>query len=395
MSSVNQGSPVGPGSPAGEPLPDLPGKLDVQVLSPVLVVGAGLMGTSVGLALRAHGVEVCLIDPNEAAAALAQDLGAGTAGLPADERPPQLVVLATPPAAIASSLFALHRRYLHATFTDLASVKSLPQREAEGLACDLTRFVGGHPLAGRERSGAGAARADLFEGRPWVLTPSAHSSALALLRAETLVQLCGAQLVVMTPERHDEAVALVSHVPQLVASLTAARLVGAADDLVELAGQGLRDVTRIAASDPGLWTEILTANAPFVHRILEQFSDDLTELLDDLASVEESMDREIDKPPLAPFVDLLERGNAGHRRIPGKHGAPAATYQQVRVVLADSPGELARLFLACGEAGINVEDVSIEHSPGQPVGLVELAVRPAVAPQLADALREAGWSVHG
>ena len=366
-----------------------------QVLSPVLVVGAGLMGTSVGLALQANGVEVFLIDPNGASAALAQDLGAGMAGLPSDDRPPQLVVMATPPTAVASSLLALQRRYLDATFTDLTSVKSWPQREAEGLGCDLARFVGGHPLAGRERSGAGAARADLFEGRPWVLTPSGESSALSLLRAESLVRLCGAQLVVMTPERHDEAVALVSHVPQLVASLTAARLVGAADDLVELAGQGLRDVTRIAASDPGLWTEILTANAPFVYRVLEQLSDDLTELLDDLASVEESMDREIDKPFLTPFVDLLERGNAGHRRIPGKHGAPAANYQQVRVVLADSPGELARLFVACGDAGINVEDVSIEHSPGQPVGLVELAVRPAVAQALADALREAGWSVHG
>ena len=162
-----------------------------QVPSPVLIVGAGLMGTSVGLALRAHGVDVFLIDPNEAAAALAQDLGAGTAGLPADERPPQLVVLATPPAAIASSLFALHRRYLQATFTDLASVKSLPQREAESLACDLTRFVGGHPLAGRERSGAGAARADLFEGRPWVLTPSTHSSALACVAA-VIVRSSGA-----------------------------------------------------------------------------------------------------------------------------------------------------------------------------------------------------------
>jgi prephenate dehydrogenase len=361
-------------------------------LSRVLVVGAGLMGASVGLALRAHGIDAYLADRDEAAAALAQDLGAGFAGSPQEE--PELVVLATPPASIAAGLLEWERLYVHATFTDLASVKSGPQVEIEAAGADSSRFVGGHPLAGRERSGAGAARADLFEGRPWVLTPTTEATALARRRAEALVRLCGGQLVTMAPERHDEAVALVSHVPQLVASLTAARLVDADPDLVALSGQGIRDVTRIAASDPSLWTEILSVNASFVRKVLDLLAADLDNLRADLAHLEESTSLQIDKSLSRPIAALLERGNAGHRRIPGKHGAPPATYTMVRVVVADSPGELARLLVASGEAGVNVEDVSIEHSPGQPVGLVELAVRPAAAQALADALRLGGWSVH-
>lgn len=361
-------------------------------LGSVLVVGAGLMGASVGLALRAHGVAVYLADRSDAAAALAEALGAGFAQSPPDD--PDLVVLASPPATVAASLIDWQRLYLRSIFTDLASVKAGPQQEIEAMGGDSSRFVGGHPLAGRERSGAGAARGDLFEARPWVLTPSPQSSPLALRRSEQLVALCGAQVVIMTPERHDEAVALVSHVPQVVASLAAARLAEADGDLVALAGQGLRDVTRIAASDPALWTEILTTNATHVRRVLDAVAVDLDQVRKALVRIEASTSLQIDRSLSQPIDELLRSGNIGYRHIPGKHGAPPAAYTMVRVVIEDRPGELARLLVASGEAGINVEDVSIEHSPGQPVGLVELAVRPDAASELADALRIAGWSVH-
>jgi prephenate dehydrogenase len=370
--------------------------LESARLSHVVVVGAGLMGASVGLALRARGVRVHLVDRDPAAAALAEALGAGQAGAPSGDEPgPQLVVLAVPPASVGASLIEQQRLYLQATFTDLASVKAGPQAEIERLGADLARFVGGHPLAGRERSGAGAAQGDLFEGRPWVLTPSEATSPAALRNAEELVRLCAAQPVTMTPDRHDEAVALVSHVPQLVASLTAARLAEADADLVALSGQGIRDVTRIAASDPALWTDILAANASSVLAVLDALSEDLTDLRQSLRLLDESTSLQMDKSLSLPVSELLERGNVGYHRIPGKHGAAPATYTMVRVVVADSPGELARLLVASGAAGVNVEDVSIEHSSGQAVGLVELAVRPAVAEGLADALRAGGWSVHG
>jgi len=392
-------------SPAGDAIPtqqDGPAA-DPQEVSSVLIVGAGLIGSSLGMALRNQGVDVYLTDRDPAAAHLAEALGAGRCLEPANE--PELVVLATPPSTVGPVLIQYQRSYFNATFTDLASVKSQPQRDIEANGGDVSRFVGGHPLAGRERSGPGAARADLFEGRPWVLTPSAATSPLALARARWLAARCGAQVVTMTPERHDAAVALVSHIPQLMASLTAARLESADWDLVALSGQGVRDVTRIAASDPALWTQIMASNAPFILEVLDSLRRDLDEARDALAAVHTAgrssalggdprlADSSTDRL-MRPVTSLLERGNAGRGRIPGKHGAAPATYTLVPVVVADSPGELARLLVACGDAGINVEDVSIEHSQGQPVGLVEIAVRPMAAPVLAAALRQRGWSVH-
>jgi prephenate dehydrogenase len=359
-------------------------------LRSVLVAGTGLMGTSVALAVRAHGVEVHLADRDPAAARLAADLGAGAVATP--DTHAELAVIAVPPGGVARVLGELQARDAADSYTDLGSTKGLPQRQIEAAGCRTDVFVGGHPLAGRERSGPGAARADLFEGRPWVLTPSAATDAATLERARRLALLCDATPVVIGPEEHDRAVALVSHAPQVVASLVAARLLPAPDDAVRLAGQGLRDVTRIAASDPALWREILGSNAAAVAEVLEAIALDLGTVVRALRHAAESGG---DDAALAPVVDALRRGNAGHARIPGKHGQPPAAYCVVPVVVADRPGELARLLTDAGQAGVNVEDVAIEHSPGQPVGLVELAVRPAVAGSLAAALRERGWSVHG
>jgi prephenate dehydrogenase len=377
-------------------------------LRSVLVAGTGLMGTSVALALRARGVEVSLLDRDPSAARLAADLGAGVV---ADSHA-ELAVIAVPPSAVASVLQQLQKRDAADSYTDLSSTKGMPQRQIEAVGCRTETFVGGHPLAGRERSGPGAARADLFQGRPWVLTPSPATDPLALQQALQLVRLCDATPVIMDPDEHDHAVALVSHAPHVMASLVAARLVTASDEAVRLAGQGLRDVTRIAASDPMMWQEILATNAAAVADELDAIALDLAGVIralrqaaatgavaTDTAAEGVGADAEgagdIHDTAFAPVLDVLRRGKAGRARIPGKHGQPPAAYSVVRVVVADRPGELARLFTDAGSAGINVEDVAIEHSPGQPVGLVELSVRPAVAPALTAALRERGWSVHG
>jgi prephenate dehydrogenase len=359
-------------------------------LRTVLVAGTGLMGTSVALALRGRGVAVFLTDRQARAARLAADLGAGEVAGPGTRA--ELAVIAVPPAAVAGVLTELQGRDAADSYTDLGSTKGLPQRQIEAAGCRTDIFVGGHPLAGRERSGPGAARADLFEGRPWVLTPSAATGAATLERAQVLARLCDATPVVMAPDEHDHAVALVSHAPQVLASLVAARLVTAPEQAVRLAGQGLRDVTRVAASDPALWREILATNAVAVADVLEAVAVDLAGVV---RALRRTAVHGIDEVTLAPVLDALRRGKAGHARIPGKHGQPPATYCVVPVVVADRPGELARLLTDAGEAGVNVEDVAIEHSPGQPVGLVELSVRPAVAGDLAVALRRRGWSVHG
>ena len=237
-----------------------------------------------------------------------------------------------------------------------------------------------------------------------MLTPTGEATPEAVAAVQALVLDCGAQPVVSDARGHDDAVAVVSHVPQLVASLTAARLVDAEPATLNLAGQGLRDMTRIADSDPELWSEIVAANAGPVLSVLDDLAADLDRIRSELRSIgsstrrqlhDKETDRLIDIASKAPVTKaLIERGNEGRGRLPGKHGAAPVEFAIVPVVVSDRPGELARLLVASGAAGVNVEDVAIEHSPGQPVGLVELAVRPEVARLLADALRADGWSVH-
>jgi prephenate dehydrogenase len=357
----------------------------------LVVVGAGLMGTSVALAAREQGARVWLSDSDIGARQLAADLGAGeilpVGGLP-DGRA-DLAVLAMPPAAVAPALASAQAHDLARVYTDLASVKVLPVAQARRLGCDLASYVAGHPLAGRERSGPAAARADLFLGRPWALCPLPETSPEALAAVRALVHACGAEPAEVDTARHDRFVALVSHLPHLVSAAMAARLTGAEPGALGLAGQGLRDVTRIAAGDARLWTSILTANAGPVASLLDATAADLAaaaEALREVADGDETSGKRV--------TDLLARAATGVARIPGKRGAPAPSYVVLQVVIADRPGELTRLFQAAGDADVNIEDVSIEHSTGLPVGVAELSVRPEAAGRLAAALREHGWPVH-
>ena len=356
-----------------------------------LIVGTGLIGTSIALALSRRGIEVYLSDADEGAVRTAASLGAGRPGPPT--RPVDLAVLAVPPARIGEILAEAQRADWARVYTDVGSVKTRVHGAAEAAGADLSRFIGGHPLAGRERSGPLAARSDLFEGRPWVLTPGATTSRDALNQALELVSLCGAVPVVMDTDEHDHAVALISHTPHLVAALMAARLENAREESVRISGTGIRDLTRIAGGAPELWEDILAANAPAIADVLAAYASDLTAAVDALRAVA-GPDAEAAKRGAADLADLLRRGNAGHARIPGKHGAASASYAPVPVLISDRPGELARLFAAASSAGVNIEDVRIEHSPGLPSGVAELAVRPADVGALLDALETEGWRVR-
>jgi prephenate dehydrogenase len=346
-----------------------------------VVIGAGLIGTSIGLALRSAGWQVHLEDRDPVVAGHAADLGAGVVDA-ADVDVVELVVVSVPPSATVAAAREALARFPRATVTDVASIKAKVLDGVQG-APGAERFVGGHPLAGREVSGPDGARGDLFEGRVWVLTPNgASTEAVALL--QSVVVDAGATPVVMTAPAHDRAVALVSHVPQVMASLTAARLIDADEESVALSGQGIRDVTRIAASDPDLWSDIIDGNAPEVRDVLTKVRDDLSEVL---AAMDEGAQR-------SAVHSLVDRGNHGHARIPGKHGDRPQRYTDVPVVIPDSPGALARLFEHAGDHGINIEDLLLEHSPGQPVGLATLRVMPDVADELTLSLRTSGWTVH-
>ncbi|MDX3231576.1 prephenate dehydrogenase [Streptomyces sp. ME19-01-6] len=360
-----------------------------------LVIGTGLIGTSVALALVGRGVRVYLSDHDPDQARTAAALGAGTAEEP--EGPVDLAVVAVPPAHVAHTIAEAMRRGAARGFLDVASVKGGPRRELEALGCDLTRYLGTHPMAGAERSGPLAGNADLFEGRPWVLTPTSAAGAVTdtevLNLALELVALCRAVPVVMEADAHDRAVALVSHTPQLLSSMVAARLEDADETAVRLCGQGIRDVTRIAASDPALWVDILSANPGPVADILAAVAADLDETVRALRALQ-SADEAKRGDGAQGIEDVLRRGNAGRERVPGKHGAAPAAYETVAVLIGDQPGELARIFADAGRAGVNIEDVRIEHATGQQAGLIQLFVEPQAAPGLTAALREKGWSIR-
>lgn len=240
--------------------------------STVLIAGLGLIGGSLARALRGRGYLVSGVDPRPAALRAARRAGVldRTARRIEDGlATADMVVLAAPPAANLALLRRVARFGRDGqVVTDVSSVKRHICEEAARLGLD---FVGGHPMAGRERSGFEAAEADLFRGRPWILTAPASSRALRAARA--LVRAVGARPVVLSPSEHDRVVAFVSHLPQLVAWALwdAVRHDGVAGPRAGLAGPAYADMTRIAASPPGLWRQILAENGREIERALVAF----------------------------------------------------------------------------------------------------------------------------
>ncbi|MDH6180741.1 prephenate dehydrogenase [Microbacteriaceae bacterium SG_E_30_P1] len=356
---------------------------DRRLAGPVRIVGTGLLGTSIGLALTERGVDVSLADTSPSSVALAVDYGAGRRAAEGDN--PELVIVCVPPDVTASVVASELAAFPEALVTDVASVKAGPLAELVAAGADVSRYIGSHPMAGRERSGAISARADIFLGRPWVI---AGHDGISYRRAAAVEQLAldlGAIPIEMTVEEHDRNVALVSHVPQVVASLLATRLGSATDGAVSLAGQGLRDTTRIASSDPELWVQILSANSDAVVEVLHRYRADL----DGVIAALEAPDARGSRRTIA---EALAAGNTGVARIPGKHGQ-SARFSQLVVIVDDKPGELARLLTEIGEAGINMEDLRLEHSPGAQIGLAEISVVPEAEDRLAAELTARGWRI--
>ena len=354
----------------------------------VLIIGSGLLGASLGLALTEQGSSVALRDASPTALRLAVDLGAGRMGR--DDDNPRLVVVATPPDVAAAVVVEALATYREAVVTDVASVKSVIAEEVRRCGVSLARYVGSHPMAGRERSGALAAEIDLFRARPWVVAPIPESSREACEMVRELALNVGAFPVELEAGEHDAAVARVSHVPQLVSSLVAARLVDMPSVGLGLAGQGLRDVTRIAHSDPRLWASIVAGNSREIASVMREFADDVTRLARALEKSEGD--------PLAPgltgeITRVLVRGNEGVARIPGKHGGAPGRYSEIVVLVPDTPGSLGRLFSDLGEAGINIEDFRMEHSAGAALGLARIDVAPAIAGEATHHLMKLGWEI--
>ncbi len=393
--------------------PGLPG---AGPLASLVVIGTGLLGTSIALAASAAGVEVALDDSDLKALDGAQHISGCRRwrdGMPTADH----VVICVPPSAVAPALLRAQRLQMGKTFSDVASVKSRPLLEAETLGVDMSKFVGGHPMAGRESAGPWNARVDLFRGRPWPLVPTEATSPSALASAVALAELCGALPELWSAVDHDAAVAAVSHLPQLVSSALAASLADVDGDFFELAGTGLRDTTRLAGSPAGMWADICVENAgalgPRLRAVIAR-----------LAAVESALRATVDEdegspsePPLPVEPDrvvgsvessagvaanavarLVSAGNQVHRRLPQKRWSRLATgvaYGFVSVLVPDQPGAFADILRALADAGVNVDDISVDHVPDQPLGLVELTVVAREVERATAVLRDAGFSATG
>jgi prephenate dehydrogenase len=364
-------------------------------VSRLLVVGTGLIGTSLGLALR-DMADVVLEDSDDEHLAAAVRRGAGRAWDGAEAV--DLAVVCTPPRVTAEVVASLLRRDVAQTVSQVSSVQSQVQRDLEALLRpgERARTCGGHPMAGRELRGPGAASGRLFLDRPWVVCPSVDTSVEARAHVVWLARAVGAEPVELTAEAHDAAVALVSHLPQVAASAVAARLTeavpaaeGQAVGPLRLAGPGLQDTTRIAGSDDTLWTEVLAGNAGQVAPLVRRLATDL----DAVAAALERLAVERSDSALAEVRGLLRRGRAGRAALPAKAGVADLDLVPVVVSVPDRPGQLAGVLQSAADAGVNVEDVRVEHLPGRPRGLLELLVASTSAAEARAALSRAGWEV--
>ncbi|MCX7621256.1 MAG: prephenate dehydrogenase/arogenate dehydrogenase family protein [Acidimicrobiales bacterium] len=338
------------------------------------IVGTGLIGGSIGLALRAQGWHVTGRDRDPTAANRARELGALDAV--GNDPNAELTFIATPVGAVASEV----ERALETTtglVTDVGSVKApmVP-------LMSNPRFVGGHPMAGSELEGVEGARADLFDGHAWVLTPVEGTHNEAFARIRTVVSSFGAEVVSIPPDRHDEMVAVVSHVPHL----TAATLMRLADEsavehlaLLRLAAGGFRDMTRVAAGHPGIWPDICGENR---EAIVTQLSR-LIEALSEIREIVAADDRHT-------LVKLLEAARAARLNLPTRFARPDEL-AEVRIPVRDRPGELARITTLATDLGVSIADIEIAHSAEGEEGVVILLVEQALAERFQGGLMANGY----
>jgi prephenate dehydrogenase len=340
------------------------------------VVGTGLIGGSLGLALRARGWYVTGWDRDAARAGRAAEVGAlDEVGV---DPSAAITFVATPAGAVvdvARGLLDGHR-----VVTDVAGIKgpiveSLPEE----------RFVGGHPMAGSEQEGVDGADANLFEGATWVLTPTETTDPQAYATVQTVVRSLGASVVAVAPRRHDDLVAMVSHVPHLAA----ATLMNLAADtalehatLLRLAAGGFRDMTRISAGHPGIWPDVCTDNRDAILAVLDQ-------LLGSLGTVRDI----VAKGDRDGLLTLLERARQARQNLPVGAPPPSETVE-IRVPVPDRPAVLAEVTTLLGELGVNIYDFEIAHSTeGEGGGVIIMVVAASAVPVVREVLTARGYRV--
>jgi prephenate dehydrogenase len=344
------------------------------------VVGTGLVGGSIGLALRSLGWHVTGRDADPARAKRALDLGAVDAVDEGGTEGVEITFVATPVRAIAGA--AVHALAGGGVVTDVGSVKA-----AVVDAVGDPRFVGGHPMAGSEQEGVDGADAALFEGATWVLTPTVDTDPAAYALVQGVVSALGADVVALPPQRHDALVALVSHVPHLTAATLMRLAAQGAEEhatLLRLAAGGFRDMTRIAAGHPGIWPDICAENREAIVSVL----DDLMNELGAMRSVVAGGDRD-------ELLRVLEQARSARVNLPVR-AAAAEDLVEIRIPVPDRPGVLAEVTTLAGELAVNIFDLEIAHSAEGDRGVLVVVVDARAGDLMRGALLARGYrpSVH-
>jgi len=343
-----------------------------RVVSRLAIIGTGLMGGSLGLASLERGLVSTVagfdLDPQRSAGALkkgAITLAAGSVEEAVKDA--ELVFIATPVGAIVDTFRRVAKSADSGTIvTDIGSTKAKTVGQISDAVQGDVHFVGGHPIAGSEKEGIDAAVANLFTGCLWVLTPTPATDAVAYRTLMNFITGLGARVISLDPSRHDEAMALTSHLPQLISSALmgfAADVSASPDGLPLLAAGGFKDMTRIAGSSPDLWLDIVRDNRPALLDVLRRFRAAL-------ATAEEGLEAE-DWDQLG---EMLRTAREAKIALSARPGVRSPELVEIRIPVPDRSGVLAEVTNTLGEAGINIEDIDILHSPEGGRGVIYLSV---------------------
>lgn len=345
----------------------------------VQVIGAGLIGGSIALAAAESGHQVQIVDLDQQQT----EYAASVLGILPGRFDSDICFVGVPPHAVAGVISDQIRLNPNTIFIDVASVKTEVIQDVESVCGELLNYVPSHPMSGKESSGPEAAAFDLFQDRIWVITPNRYTSSEAVEKTNSLLKQFGAIVVEMSAQEHDQLVALTSHTPQVISSALAALTVTTSEESLLVSGNGLRDMTRLAASNSDLWTDILIANRRNVQLVVNRLIDELSNL-NKLLSQENNLG-------VKQFID---KGRDAKLRLPGKHGEKPQMFEVVSIQIDDRPGALAEIFQLAQKLNINIEDVRIDHALGREIAIIELSVIPEVAQTMRSAFQEDGWKIR-
>lgn len=355
------------------------------------ILGTGLIGGSLGMALRGGGSVAKVVGYDVDRRMLEEAVRRGAvdeaAADPSDLASScDLVVLAVPVRSAPGVLSRIaHRLRPGTTVSDVGSVKSGIMRVAAEVVPSHCHFIGGHPLTGSEQRGVEFADPGIFQDAYYVLTPTEECDAEAYSRLHALLASLGARVVAMDPAVHDRAVSVISHLPHVMAMGLMNLALRRAEEypLLRLVAGGFRDVTRIAASDPALWLDILVENS-------EAVKDSLRELIADLESIYGLMDTGDEKELLA----WMERASSGRRNLAPALRESLAELYVLALPVADRPGVISDVTLTVGEMGINIDDLELVHTLESGQGILRLTITgEETSRRAAEALRYRGYRV--